>query len=1117
MNRIKLICSDCGKAYSASEEKYAMNPSSAHCPECNGLLTPRSSALAHEEPAIRPPVVNEIGSATATASPSVKKRPLVSRGAIAALACVAVAGLTVWLTLLYIGPTAPEVAGGENPHFDQEPMDPEARLLQKLQRNKDDQERDERVQPGRPPQNESAAEDGPRTARGEQRQAVPAPAVATPVKVIGSEYPELSYRWRRGHYATYVFKVEPDVEQGEDLAGSCRLMLGPTWQQLVDGEAPQSTEVSTPDLVNGAGSALVVSPDGFLITCAHVVKGATAITVELDGKQYEAELHILDHDHDLALLRIDAEGLSPLPALDSSQARLGEDVRVVGYPLATADSARLAVTRGTISSILTEDEGSLLQVDAALNPGNSGGPVVDEQGRLVGVATAKLVGESVSDVGFAVPSSTVADLLAEVDLELPTDADREPLTGPDMIERTAGSVALVRVRKVEANAGVRLNYQCRQAGRAIPGSGIGWAKGEFRESMECTLNPLGHFDELKGPARVPFMWCHPLEMVFEPLDPGGRDEWQVERDHVIVVEPIGRNFSGRMQVRRILIPSEPPLRGGFARPRVVGRSMFDLEQPLRLEANTVTQYKIVERKPDGLVVVKLTSTQAKDANGDDLFEIGGRGVFLFDPDLGLPVEGYSELNCEWKAKGSETTFPVNTTFQLLTPEPQVIQSAIDREVERLQGIEKRNNEMQRKLNLNPDEQFADALKALQEAVRTGDSLHVKLIEFDRFPFDPDYQDEVVACLKQALDNSGFHGPPPFGYRLFTKWATSDETPFLLDRLRATDDFGRSEVIHALTEIGDERAIEPLVEMLRTADMGDRMSIEHALGELGPGVEEHVLPLLDSFDSEVRESACDILRDVGSAKSLAALRDLQTRVDHFEEMRIGTAIDRIERRQQDGTPPRRDMQRMRNKTRTQSRTVNTKVQQAIETLGKEDVNVSQHRQALRTLADNLPVDESRDQAVAAIVKCLDVNQSPTVVIEAIRAIGRWGDERHAEKVNELLRYARSEDATLAIFDTLSKIGNEESSRLLTPFLEDPDYAYKSLHAFRSLSGGLEAELIEQLDDPDIYRQAQAAAVLGYGGGPAAKRAIEQHLKNAEETAALDAMIVALAQLRFRGVE
>lgn len=176
-----------------------------------------------------------------------------------------------------------------------------------------------------------------------------------------------------------------------------------------EGEAQPHSE--------GLGSGVIVSQDGYIITNNHVVKGVDSIVVSLDdGREFEAELVGADSKTDVAVLKIEGKELPTLVLTDSDQARVGDVVFAVGNPLRVG----LTVTQGIVSATnrtslsLIEEGGyeNFLQTDAAINLGNSGGALVDAEGRVLGINTAILSqsGGSIG-IGFAIPSNLARSIM----------------------------------------------------------------------------------------------------------------------------------------------------------------------------------------------------------------------------------------------------------------------------------------------------------------------------------------------------------------------------------------------------------------------------------------------------------------------------------------------------------------------------------------------------------------------------------------------------------------------------------------------------------------------------------------------------------------------------------
>ena len=206
------------------------------------------------------------------------------------------------------------------------------------------------------------------------------------------------------------------------------------------------------------GSGIIISDDGYILTNNHVVSSsesesyyqvseATKITVTLfdDDTTYEAKIVGTDEETDLAVIKIDKTGLTKAEFADSDSIKVGEFAMAVGSPLGLQSS----VTCGIVSAVnreVTDSEGktyTLIQTDAAINAGNSGGALVNSEGKVIGVNTLKLTGEDVEGMGFAIPINSTTDITSQL---IEYSKVRRPyigITGMELDSQTAQKNNLV--------------------------------------------------------------------------------------------------------------------------------------------------------------------------------------------------------------------------------------------------------------------------------------------------------------------------------------------------------------------------------------------------------------------------------------------------------------------------------------------------------------------------------------------------------------------------------------------------------------------------------------------------------------------------------------------------
>lgn len=169
-------------------------------------------------------------------------------------------------------------------------------------------------------------------------------------------------------------------------------------------------------IVSGAGSGVIITTDGYIITNAHVVEGAQQITVQLsDGRELSAQLIGSDSQSDVAVVKVDATDLTPAVLANSDDVVVGQVAIAVGNPSSLGITATDGIISALNRSITVEGNTmSLMQTSAAISPGNSGGGLFNAQGQLVGIVNAKNTSEYAEGLGFAIPVNTAMSVAQDL-------------------------------------------------------------------------------------------------------------------------------------------------------------------------------------------------------------------------------------------------------------------------------------------------------------------------------------------------------------------------------------------------------------------------------------------------------------------------------------------------------------------------------------------------------------------------------------------------------------------------------------------------------------------------------------------------------------------------------
>ena len=217
-----------------------------------------------------------------------------------------------------------------------------------------------------------------------------------------------------------------------------------TMQQIAAVASPSVVAITTEQMSSsqtwfggyyvqsGAGSGIIVSQDGYILTCAHVVSGATSVKVQLNGsdQSYDATVVGVDSTSDIAVLKIDATGLTPAVIGDSDKLAVGETTVAVGNPLGTLSNT---VTQGIVSALnrqvtVEDNDMTLIQTDTSISPGNSGG----------GLVNAKSSYSEAEGIGFAIPINTAMDIAQQL---IENGAVARPVLGVSILDIQDSSTA----------------------------------------------------------------------------------------------------------------------------------------------------------------------------------------------------------------------------------------------------------------------------------------------------------------------------------------------------------------------------------------------------------------------------------------------------------------------------------------------------------------------------------------------------------------------------------------------------------------------------------------------------------------------------------------------------
>jgi S1-C subfamily serine protease len=676
--------------------------------------------------------------------------------------------------------------------------------------------------------------------------AVAQPGVGgAPVAAAAPAGQPLRYRWQGGPHV-YAVRVEVERDDVTEISeGNCVIHAQ---------KAGAPGRPAAPEERKGSGTGFVVNPNGYLVTCAHVVADAVKVEAALGGRAYPATVLAVDHDHDLAVVKINAQDLPSLLLANSDSAEVGMEVRAFGFPLSTLLGENLKVTRGTLSGVNQRGGRKVFQIDASVNPGNSGGPLVTEAGAVLGVTSAKLSGEGVSNVGFATPSNEVQRLLRGKGVPFTAGNGVAKLDGPALVRGVSPAVALITVTLGQSAGAESYKLSCNGhlVKREQPKAGVVVMPGPprfprfpgFTQPSQIQMDSTGRVQQASGGTQLPMLLGEMGVFLIDPLPSDIRPSWEVTGTCTI-----GESSGGpRVPFGPRFMPRGP--RGPFGPPGFPG--FPNQQQTTTREATERTSYTRGPVAGDTVTINKRYELRANAAGASPGLNMTGDGQITFDMKEGLPRAVSFKATLTVTSANTTRRIPISVSYKLL------------------QGAERErilHPPPPPKVEPKPftDADLTRALADLQGADKGRRS--AALNRLIRAKPTPARRDEVARALNTVLaDTDQFTRMPCL--KAIAIWGTKENVPALLPLVGDNNVFVRRDAIAALGKLQDERAAEPIAK--RLVDLGDRGTVSKALQEIGSKAEKAVLPYLEHSDLWVRLEACKILKVIGTRESKAAL-------------------------------------------------------------------------------------------------------------------------------------------------------------------------------------------------------------------------------------------------------
>ncbi len=664
------------------------------------------------------------------------------------------------------------------------------------------------------------------------------------------------YAWLKGGvYASTVNVTLEDGRKKHKLMGTVLFKVDSVKEGRAGNVVVEDSE--------GVGTGFVISPEGHLVTCHHVVEDATEIRAHLGGRDYRATLLGGDAERDLAIVKIQAGGLPFLSLAYDADVELGMELRAFGYPLAPVLGESVKVTRGSLAGIAEYGEQRLYQIDAAINPGNSGGPVVNDKGEVVGVASASLSGRGISTVDLAVPGSMVQPLLCEHRVPFRTGGATEPLDGPELVRRVSPSVALLKTKtRTSISVGSR-RFALKVFHRNLSNLYISGRMSMFSPNFFPSVRKMSAEGTL----------------VFD-----GFGNLLDERDDTSM--PVSLGLIGPLDVDAIPNPCPNTWTAKNRRLLSIAKDDAKAAMPSRkgkvaavvlIPAEERCTYRVVRLTDSELVLSKSYELTTPKQGGNPFLKVSGEGTVTISRIPGGPKTSNFTAAITLNADGETQEIP------LVVESKTVFQAKGAAEVKQPKSLEEQQAEESAAL--------AKLDKCLAKLRDSPYGASGGLFDLSRMKPIEGRREEVILAIEPYLDMEG--SAQKNAVDAIGTWGTEENVGDVVLLLAVDNSSLRASVIEALAKLGGQKAAEAIASILATDRYHDAA---RALKKMGPVAEPVVLGWLRSNNRDIRHRVCPILGEIGGEKSFEALgRLLRTERDTLVQVAARSAIMRIQER------------------------------------------------------------------------------------------------------------------------------------------------------------------------------------------------------------------------------
>lgn len=904
----------------------------------------------------------------------------------------------------------------------------------------------------------------------------------------------LNYRWPKGELQAYEIKAITKLGKREqETYGMVELTVSGTRHI---GQQPAAVAASPRK--TGTGSGFIVGADGWVITSAKTCGWANEIEVRVDRRTYPAKVVELRAQDDLALLKIEADDLTPLPVIDPSKVAEGDEVRAIGFPAGSGAGDKPKVVRAGIEKVLKPASQSRLQLDTSIPASHWGSPLFNETGAVIGVGAFDEASSSATESHICTSSQRVLDLLGSHKIK-PVESPAKPLSGAALLEAIQPSLALITARSVATAPQEAVLTTLQFTTLAFAPSGENIVPPTHWGLMHANVDTHGRVNDYYGGEQLAFGLGPISRLLFLPLPDDDRTEWVHNESFPLARLPLPPVFAQKNeQTARQFI------RTGQRYPRSNNDRKSEAEATN--DATESFRYRVRSDKGDLLTINVDGQLEAAEKGTFPSVKVTTSGQYDFSRKLGL-IE-FADLTHDFRQTADGTTTQASVHIVIKREKPQALLDRKKREADAL-ATSSQQFRKQQAAQVGAVPKAAEAAKptkTVQEIVKelsgyqagTANYFQVRdaLAQLQLHSVDLQQKDKVELELLTLLGSKHGTSNEQLIMQCLTTWGSKKSIPKLREKLKAQSPFVAKDAFMALAAVGGVDVLEDLLAAIHSSRIAlQTTDVSQALRPIGKPAEKAIIKRLETPSDEPfawhrSHMLISVLGDIGEEDSAVALQKIVSSENRSLSFHAAEPLKKVRIRVEAKADAKA------NPGAPQLSIAAREVDELLRAVKAAQGNAIY--EPLQNLARGPVVEEMRDKVQDDLLAFVKRKQE-TSTRYAFTALQHWISPRMVEPLVELLKSPDYHSKTLAI-DTLALIGDKSHSDLFCDLLTDDALRSNARAALQKveLSPTSQKTLIGLLKSEKSDVQLVALELLGWHG-------VNQALPEVDRLARLDGQV------------